>query len=329
MQVAWIETFLTVVERGGFCAAADTLFRSQSRVSGHIASLELELGARLFDRRQRPVALTAAGEAFLNYATDAKASLDAGAVAVRAIEERRADRLALGVHAGTGATFLPPLLADLAKARRDLRVDVVEQSVDALDSGLLDSTFQVAIRPRIPRTGSRAINREALWCERMVAMIPADHRLARGAPPLLDDLLAEPIVTNNEAVALLNELGLEPHVGFVSDHSVTLVECVLRGLGIGFVNELAAPSTPIDGVLVAELAQPMERVVDVCWIGELAPHSPSHALVDAIRRAQVPTPMWRPKREQRLLRLIRSDDVMRGAAESSRQELGAGCASRS
>ena len=55
------EYFLTVVREKGISRAADKLFITQSSLSQHIAKLEADLGVRLFDRRQTPIALTPAG----------------------------------------------------------------------------------------------------------------------------------------------------------------------------------------------------------------------------------------------------------------------------
>jgi DNA-binding transcriptional LysR family regulator len=53
--------FLAVVEERGFSAAARRLGRVQSAVSHSVATLETILGAELFDRTRRPLALTEAG----------------------------------------------------------------------------------------------------------------------------------------------------------------------------------------------------------------------------------------------------------------------------
>ena len=303
MQVAWIETFLTVVERGGFCAAADSLFRSQSRVSAHIASLELELGARLLDRSQRPVALTAAGQAFFDYAASAKLSLDAGAAAVRAVEERREARIVLGADAATGASFLPPLLADLAHDRRDLRVDIVEQPAARLDKALLEGTIDVAIRPRLPRLAHSGISRESLWSEGLVAVVPHGHALAHAPHVHLAELIDAPLITSDEIVATLREASFEPNVALVSAHPLTLIGCVARGLGIGLTSESALHTVPTDGAVVVEIADPIERVVDVCWIAE---SSSTRALLEAMRRARVPVQAPSPARAtERVLRLVK------------------------
>ena len=54
MELDWLRTFLAVLDRGGFSAAAAQVHRSQSRVSAHIAALERELGVTLIDRSRRP-----------------------------------------------------------------------------------------------------------------------------------------------------------------------------------------------------------------------------------------------------------------------------------
>jgi DNA-binding transcriptional LysR family regulator len=55
------EVFLAVVKAGSFRVAADAMHLSQPALSQHVAEMEGELGARLFDRLGRKVALTEAG----------------------------------------------------------------------------------------------------------------------------------------------------------------------------------------------------------------------------------------------------------------------------
>jgi len=68
MEIRQIQYFLTIVETGGFSAAADEHYISQSSLSKVIIALEKELEVPLFDRSKRKVFLTEAGEAFLEHA---------------------------------------------------------------------------------------------------------------------------------------------------------------------------------------------------------------------------------------------------------------------
>ena len=63
-----IEIVQSVVEHGGFRAAAARLRLSQSAVSARVAALEERLGMELLDRRKRRGRLTPAGRSFLEQA---------------------------------------------------------------------------------------------------------------------------------------------------------------------------------------------------------------------------------------------------------------------
>ena len=59
-----MQAFVTVVDAGGFTAAADRLPISRSGVSNHISELESHLGVRLLNRTTRHISLTEAGRAY-------------------------------------------------------------------------------------------------------------------------------------------------------------------------------------------------------------------------------------------------------------------------
>ncbi|KAG1247141.1 hypothetical protein G6F68_014334 [Rhizopus microsporus] len=63
-----IETFFWVATLGGFRAAAEKLNATQPAISQRIASLESDLGIRLFDRDARGIKLTGKGRELLSHA---------------------------------------------------------------------------------------------------------------------------------------------------------------------------------------------------------------------------------------------------------------------
>jgi len=64
MELAWIEDFIALNETRNFTAAADMRHSTQPAFSRRIQSLENWLGATLFDRHERPIFLTRAGDEF-------------------------------------------------------------------------------------------------------------------------------------------------------------------------------------------------------------------------------------------------------------------------
>jgi DNA-binding transcriptional LysR family regulator len=81
-----LPAFREVARRGSFAAAADALWLTPSAVSQQMASLEREVGTRLFERTHRGVRLTVAGtrllahaDALLERLAEAEADLEPGA----------------------------------------------------------------------------------------------------------------------------------------------------------------------------------------------------------------------------------------------------------
>lgn len=67
MNTKFIEAFMQVARLKSFKAAADYLNLTQAAISNRIASLEEEIGARLFDRGPRELKLTCIGTRLLDY----------------------------------------------------------------------------------------------------------------------------------------------------------------------------------------------------------------------------------------------------------------------
>ncbi len=65
MELNELKSFTTVAKTGSFSLAAEQLHLTQPAVSKRVASLELKLGTRLFDRIGRRISLTEAGRQML------------------------------------------------------------------------------------------------------------------------------------------------------------------------------------------------------------------------------------------------------------------------
>ena len=95
MDVRQLSYVLAVADEGTFTRAAEVLQLSQPSLSQGIRALEAELGAELFERRARPVRLTAAGEALLEPARRAVRDLQTARAAVDAVTGLAAGHLDL------------------------------------------------------------------------------------------------------------------------------------------------------------------------------------------------------------------------------------------
>jgi DNA-binding transcriptional LysR family regulator len=119
-----VRTFLAVAETGSLNAAARSLGMTQPTVSRRMEDLEYRLGARLFSRSSRGVALTDAGESVRDLASS-MARL--GGIIVREVAGRdRAEsgRVRLAAPDGLASFILMPQLAAFQRAHPDIQMAV-------------------------------------------------------------------------------------------------------------------------------------------------------------------------------------------------------------
>jgi DNA-binding transcriptional LysR family regulator len=139
MNIDEIQTFLAIVELGGFTRAARRLHRSQPAISRRLGILEHELGAPLFERLRGRARLTEAGRAFLPHAEAALASLQDGRDAVRDLQAGVEGTISLALVGTLADTHIVDVLrrfrVESKKVRLDLRTASSREVSDLVRRG--------------------------------------------------------------------------------------------------------------------------------------------------------------------------------------------------
>ncbi|MGF1508782.1 MAG: LysR family transcriptional regulator [Myxococcota bacterium] len=131
-------TFEVVGREGGFSGAARTLNQTPSAITRSIARLESSLGARLFHRSTRSVALTAEGERLRPHARKLIAGVEEAERDVSRVRDKVAGTLRLTASATFARLYLAPILNELSEQHPDLRYELVltDTVLDLVSSGL-------------------------------------------------------------------------------------------------------------------------------------------------------------------------------------------------
>jgi DNA-binding transcriptional LysR family regulator len=297
VELDWLETFLAVVDHGGFTAASDRVHRSQSRVSAHIAALERELGVRLVDRHRRPATPTAAGAVFAAHARDVVAGIGSARSAIGALRALDAAALTVLTTPCIGAAVFPRVLAEVLGEHPGARLTVCERGAPDVEQRFQADGVVVAVLPALDQPLAPGMRERLLWREPIRLVVPHGHALAtRDAPVGVDALVGEPLVvvagpdgTEPEVLARLAVAGVPARPRVLAGSPHTLAAMVRAGLGVGALNAVAAAQIDTAGLAVLDLDDPdLLREVGVYWYDVLLTAQVGKALHRAVLAAPLP-----------------------------------------
>jgi len=175
--MAEFRAFIAVAEELHFTKAAQMLGIAPPSLSQTVRRLEDKLGAVLFVRTPRTVALTAAGSELVPRARDILVRVDEARSAVNAGALAGAGRLVVGISSNGFAEMTAPIIRAFRRAHPGVRVELRDSTEhpNALMSGAVDVAL---VRPPVPDQRDERIRFEEVVDEPRVAFLPAGHRLA-------------------------------------------------------------------------------------------------------------------------------------------------------
>jgi DNA-binding transcriptional LysR family regulator len=186
LETRELRYFVTVAEELHFSRAAARLGIAQPPLSRAIQQLERRLGVTLLERNRRGVTLTGAGQVLLD---EARAILDGAAAAAR--RTRRAasatNRLTLATKAGSNHELVRKLLNAHAAEPGAAEIEVLLCGMGDQARMLRDGRADVALMQR-PFDALAGFDTEDLLTEQQVAILPAEHPLARRTSLTMADI---------------------------------------------------------------------------------------------------------------------------------------------
>jgi DNA-binding transcriptional LysR family regulator len=250
-RMDWIVSFVAVARHGGFSAAAKATFRSQSRISEHVAELEKALGVQLFDRTTHPARLTPEGRALVPHAEEILSRLNDLASA--------GGEVRFGTYPSAAAWLFPQVVRRLPA---EIRLHLVEGPTIDLEGALGRGEVDLAIRPVHPLVASESLHHEILWTEPLVAVFQDGHPLAAAPKVSLGELAELPLISIGETSGARQfeshlafaSAGLSPESVFRTNQPQTLLSLVRHGLGTGVTNALAVTTANLTGVRLVPIS---------------------------------------------------------------------------
>ncbi len=133
---------------GSFTAAAEHLYMSQPALSLAVKRVEDRVGAELFDRSRRPLALTDAGKAYIDTIRSIRHLEEDLSRQIEDLRNLATGTLSLGGTHFLNSYILAPILASFSKVYPGIQLSLAEDSAADLEKELekrhLDLTFSCA-----------------------------------------------------------------------------------------------------------------------------------------------------------------------------------------
>jgi len=281
LEIRHLKLVAAIAETGSVTLAGNRLHLTQSALSHQLRDAEEQLGVPLFERRNRKMALTAAGERLLQ---SARTVLDELARVEKEIQGSNGNGVAKGVlrlstECYTVYHWLPPRLRLFQHKFPAVDFQLVIEATDNPFEALLEGKLDLAIVCDPIR--NRRIRYTPLFEDEVVIIVSPEHRLAgkKFAAPI--DFAAENLIIyppKQESTVLnrfLTPAGIAPRK--IQEVMLTdvIIEMVRGGLGVAgagagrFAD--AALSSRSAAIIGAKFASPS------CGIYELLRTRPARA----------------------------------------------------
>jgi len=253
MQFSYLRTFVTVIERGGFSAAARALGISQPAVSQQVKRLEEELRVELLRRGRRGVVeVTPFGETLLSFA---RATLKAYDALREELDRQRqvvAGDLWLAASTTPGEYVVPQLLADFRAQHPGVEARVtVGDTADVVRQVLSGECALGFIGAPVEQP---RLTLERLAADKVVLALYPGHPFVERERVTWEEVLTQPLIIREEGSGTRHtvEQALAAQGKVLSPESIALtlgstqavVQAIRDRLGIGFVSRRAIARVP-------------------------------------------------------------------------------------
>jgi DNA-binding transcriptional LysR family regulator len=249
--------FAKVAEEGSFAAAARAVGVSVATVSRGVARLEDRLGARLFNRTSRQLALTEFGRTICEKAGQIYRQAEEAENAAREMSVQPRGLVRLAVPMSFGLRWVAPLLPAFFRAYPEVSIDLhlSDAPVDLVADGF-DAALRIAALP-----DSSLVARRLCAVAQYVVASP-DYLKREGRPMHPRELVDRPCLSyayraRSDVWRFTNDAGEEEPIMPIGPLRVTnsdaLLPTLLDGLAIAELPEFIAGEYLADGRLEAIL----------------------------------------------------------------------------
>lgn len=260
MDIRQLEYFLGIVDHGGFNRAATALYVSQPSLSQAIQALERDLGCSLFHRIGRTAVLTQSGTALVEPARAAVRGLELARASVGTVRALRGGALDIAAMPSQAVEPLSGLIERFAVRYPEVVVNIraaftPRDVVELVRTGACELGLLATPGP-LP---DREVAAHPLGEQRFVLVTPPDGPFPAGRPVDCEALRGHRLIAGQRGTGMrtfvdgLGDRGIDVTIAVESEHRVSILPLVLKGVGFAVVTDAWRELAERAGALVLDL----------------------------------------------------------------------------
>ena len=218
MELHQLHSFMQVTQEGSFTRAAEKLFVTQPALSLQIKALESELGAPLFERRNRQIFLTDVGRMVLQRAQQLFGIVEQIEQDVASYQGLQTGRVRIGTSDTTCLYILPPFVQQFRTNFPKIDIHLTNKPSEEVAALLKDGLVDFSI-VTLPLADPHLEIERVAWREDVIICHPSHPLVAVSAgemklpPTVLGDYPLLLLEENSTSRGLLNQ--------FFAEHSLS------------------------------------------------------------------------------------------------------------
>lgn len=240
MNIRKYEAFARAVELGSLSKAAEELGYTQSGISHMMQSLEEEVGFPLLVRTSAGIQPNHEGELLLPVIRQLLNTSESLEQHIAKIKGADTGRIRVAAYPSVATYWLPGIIRDFQKDYPNVEIQIIEMGSGAIEQIMRERKADLCIY-------AGGEGQEFEWVplcrDRMLALVPPEHPLARQDCVPLEALLTEKFIMpmpdyDGEVRYILNKLPRWPQILFSACSDYAIINMVTEGLGVSILSEL-------------------------------------------------------------------------------------------
>jgi LysR family cyn operon transcriptional activator len=287
MELRHLRYFAALAEKLNFTEAAEQVHVTQPTLSHQIKQLESELDNTLFDRSERRVRLTSAGELFLPKVLEALKIIDSGTALLKEPHSTYSGHIRLATSQTFNIAIVPRAVSLYKQMHPEVRITIEEFTLEEMTKGLREGAIDMAIAYQ-PVVGDD-LQFVPLCSEELVLITRSDHPLANNRRVRMIELHRRELVllpprfmTRQLIQAAFETAGTEPKVTIESGTIPSLLTLVQETGAPTILSRYAVPPDSKLRTVPLESPRPV-RTTGLIWAKD-KPRPPMEVLFAALLR---------------------------------------------